>query len=177
MTNQIDTRITISKERFLALNGYTLGQELINPAILQVRGQNLEKKRAVYETLTSGQNSLFAFWILYGHTQSGWLRFFWEGLYVGGYEQFLPMIKAGLAHSNAQKLLTNVIEAEEIYKTYQEYLQTVRSLEEPQGIVFEQMTQAFSQVDTRLFTLLGETMQIIEQYIRAKPDEFVLFTN
>ncbi|MEM8532222.1 MAG: hypothetical protein AAGF95_15360 [Chloroflexota bacterium] len=112
MSNQINTRIAISNERFLALNGYALGQELINPAILQIRGQNLEKKRAVYETLTPGQKSLFAFWIIYGHTQSGWLRFFWEGLYVGGYEQFLPMIKTELAHSNAQKLLTNVTEAE-----------------------------------------------------------------
>ncbi|MEM8532223.1 MAG: hypothetical protein AAGF95_15365 [Chloroflexota bacterium] len=50
-------------------------------------------------------------------------------------------------------------------------------MEESQDTVFEQMTQAFNQADTRLFPLLGETMQIIEQYIRAKPDEFVLFTN
>ena len=140
MANQLDLRVTIPKERFLALNGYALGQGLINPAILQVRGQNLKKKRAVYETLTPGQRSLFAFWILYSHTQSGWLRFFWEGLYVGGYEQFLPMIKADLAHIHAQALLAHIVETETLYKTYQEYLQTIQTLEEPQDAVFEQMT-------------------------------------
>ena len=163
-------RINITKEQFSKLSGFSLGQELIQPIIQKVRGQRIEIKRAVYEVLTPGQKSLFAFWVMYGHTGSGWLQFFQEGLYIGGYEQFLPMIKAGFRHINDLAMLENVIWAEEVYSQYRACLSTVR---EPADS--DELAQAFAPASEQLLALLPETMSKIETYIRNQPEEFVTF--
>ncbi len=69
-------RIHITQAQFANLRGFALGRELIQPVIQQVRGQRIEINRKVYEGLTRGQKALFAFWVLYGHTGSGWFQFF-----------------------------------------------------------------------------------------------------
>lgn len=175
----MDLRIPLSKERFESLSGFELSQELINLPILQVRGQPLEQKRDVYAQLTPGQKALFAFWVLYGHTKMGWLQFYLEGLYVGGYDQFLPMMKAGLQHVQAQALLANIAEAETLYATHKEHLQTIQHASDKHGaeqVEFDAIHQEFVRIDERLFPLLKETMAQIEAYIRATPEEFVIFT-
>jgi hypothetical protein len=169
--HDLELKPTISRETFAALHGYELGQELINPAIGQVRGKNLEIKRDIYQWLTPGQRVLFAFWVLYGHTRSGWLQFFLEGLYVGGYEQFLPMIKAGLRQVDAEALLENITAAEKLIAGHRASLQA-----EPDADL-EKIQHEFAPLDERLFSLLPETMTRIEAQIRALPEEFVLFTN
>jgi hypothetical protein len=171
-------RTKISKESFLTLRGYELDQELIRLPILQVRGQSLEKKKQVYETLTPGQKSLFAFWVMYGHTQMGWLQFYLSGSYIGGYEQFLPMIKAGLKHIDDTAMLENVMEAEKLYRAYQADLRASQTPAEEHPVSqvdLEKIKQEFSKVDERLFPLLGKIMEKTEQYIRASPEEFIVF--
>lgn len=165
----MDMRVHLTEEQFASLSGFALGQTLIQPTIQQARGQRLETKKSVYDCLTPGQKSLFGFWVLYGHTQSGWLPFFQEGVYVGGYVQFLPMIKAGLQHINDPALLENVIEAETLYAHYRESLHPEQEVPVP-----EEITQAFTQVSQTLLDLLPETMRKLETYIRARPEEFLI---
>lgn len=168
----MDMRVNLTEEQFASLSGFALGQALIQPAIQQSRGQRLETKKSVYDCLTPGQKSLFGFWVLYGHTQSGWLPFFQEGVYVGGYRQFLPMIKAGLRHINDLALVENVMEAEKLYAHHRESLHPEQEVSVP-----EEITQAFAQVSETLLALLPETMGKLEAYIRARPEEFLIERN
>ncbi len=165
----MDMRVQMSEERFTGLSGFDLGQVLIQPAIQQARGRRLETKQIVYDCLTPGQKSLFAFWVLYGHTRSGWLPFFQEGAYIGGYEQFLPMIKAGLRHINDQALVENIAWAETLYARCRESLHPSQEV-----AISDEIIQAFEQANERLRVLLPETMSKLETYIRTRPEEFLI---
>lgn len=161
----MDMRVYLNEEQFASLSGFALGRELIQPAIQQSRGQRLETKKRVYDFLTPGQKSLFAFWVLYGHTGSGWLSFFQEGGYVGGYGQFLPMIKAGIRYINDQALLENIIWAETLYARCGESLHSIQ-----EAAISEEVAQA----SEKLLALLPQTMHTLEAYIRAHPEEFLM---
>lgn len=166
----MDLRPHLSKEQFVALSGFDLGHVLIQPAIQQARGQRLEKKSDVIHQLTPGQRSLFAFWVMYGHTGTGWLQFFRDYQYQGSYEPYLLMIKAGLGRLNDESMLENIIEAENLYRQSQQ----VQSGNQSTGGEAD-LQRDFAPVDQRLFALLPETMQKLAAYIYAHPEEFVVF--
>jgi hypothetical protein len=175
----MDTRVKISKEQFDSLGGKDLEWDLIMPTIQQVRGQNLQIKKEVYEKLTPGQKSLFSFWILLGHTQSGWLQFFLEG-----YAPYLPLIKRGLEKIGDQAMLANLHDAETLYIEISDLLNLAQALTHGVGIIeqvrhtdWEVLQHKFVPLDHSLWTLLDESFQILERYIRNHPDEFVVFTD
>lgn len=162
----MDLRPHLSKEQFNMLSDFDLGHLLIQPAIQQARGQRLEKKSDLIHQLTPGQRSLFAFWVMYGHTGTGWLQFFRDYQYQGLYEPYLLMIKAGLGRLNDESMLENIIEAENLFRQSQQVQSTGSE---------EDLQRDFAPVDQRLFALLPETMKKLAAYIHAQPAEFVVF--
>ncbi len=174
----MDTLVKISKEQFEDLHGKELGWQLIEPTIRLVRGQNLQIKKEVYDKLTPGQKSLFSFWVLHGHTQSGWLQFFMEG-----YSPYLPLIKWGLQKIDDQMMLANLHAAEIFFAENSEFLKLALSSPEKSGnphqkdqTDWDTIRRKFAPLDRSLWTLLDETIRKLEAYIRAYPDEFVIFT-
>jgi hypothetical protein len=143
----------------------------------------LQIKKEVNERLTPGQKTLFSFWIMYGHTKSGWLQFHLEGLPSGGYARFLPMIRHGLDHIHDQAMIANLDEAKKLYLENEEFLRSIQDSLEKRAEpgqeaqeTFGRIRQQFDRLDQTLFSLLGETMRKIEAYIRATSEEFVVFT-
>jgi hypothetical protein len=174
----MDLRVNLTKGQFEDLHGKELGWELIKPAIQQVRGRSLEKKKEVYESLTPGQKSLFSFWILHGHTQAGWIQFFLEG-----YTQYIPVIRHGFAQIDDQAMLANLHAAEQLFADHTQSLETGSfSPEKPfpadrnKRTDWNSLRQKFVPLDHALWLNLDETIQKLEEYIRANPDQFVIFT-
>lgn len=158
-------KITITREKFFSLSDFSLGRELIQPVIDQVMGKNIQKKKEIYARLTPGQKTLFGFWVLYGHIQSGWFDY----LFYGEYGPYLPMIKTGLHPINDTKLLENIAEAENLYLHYQDCLNDKGNE--------NKIREMFAPIDNALFNILPATMGMIERSIRTNPDEFVNFVN
>jgi hypothetical protein len=178
-----DMRVRISREQFESLSGGELGWALIQPAISQVRGQSLQQKKEVYDRLTPGQRSLFGFWVMHGHTQAGWLQFFLDGPAAGGYAAYLPMIRHGLEHVGARAMVANLDEAERVHRQNEELVTSLRVGAQASDVAspdsshaIAEMRRQFEPVDRSLPSLLDETTAILEAYIRAAPDEFVVFT-
>ena len=174
----MDYRKNITKEQFNSLKGKELSWELIQAAIFAARGQNLERKRAVYEQLTPGQKILFGFTVLSGHTQYGWLQFF-----ETGYGNYLPMIRWGLVQLQAQALIDNLDAAEKLYRQLNDIPQNKlktpgegRQPKEGQEVSAES-EQEFAEVDRILMPSMQDAGQKMEAYIRGTAFEFVKFSD
>ena len=64
-----------------------------------------------------------------------------------------------------------------LYLAHQDSLKALQSSDMSQGTGFETISQALDPVDASLYSLLGETMDSLERYIRTWPEEFVIFMN
>jgi hypothetical protein len=163
----MDMRAKITKEKFAALKGNDLGWELIHDVVLPLRGKSLEKKQAVYEQLTPGQKALFAFWVVCGHTQSGWSDF-----HEAGYFSHLPMLRKGLEHIQAQALSDNLETAQKLYLGREDGLKPMpREAQEPPP----KGKPESAELDEALPPALNDASQRMEAYIRGHAEEFVEF--
>jgi hypothetical protein len=157
-------RLEISEERFRSTCGFELGWELIQGPIQLVRGRSLAVKKEVFDQLTAGQKALFSFWVMYGHVQSGWLAFF-----QSRYGEYIPMMRKALIDIDDRELLADLDQAASLFQGYE-------GASSPASPSTEQIVQQFEPLDERLNVLLPATMQRLENLIREKPEEFVVFS-
>jgi hypothetical protein len=157
--------IEISEERFRSLCGFELGWELIQGPIQLARGRSLAVKKEVFDQLTAGQKALFSFWVMYGHVQNGWLAFF-----QSRYGEYLPMMRKALIDIADRELLADLDQAASLFQRYEgAQVSSTASL--------DPIVRQFEPLDGRLDVLLLAAMQRLENLIREKPQEFVVFTS
>ena len=89
---------SVSLKELQSLKNTDLIKTIVKTSIDQIRGKGEQKKKELYNILTIDQKSLLSFWVMYGHTRSGWYQFCLEGITVGGYDHYFSAINEGLIH-------------------------------------------------------------------------------
>lgn len=155
----------MNASEFDSLHSWDLGWELLEPLN---KATSDEHEIVLSKRFSSGQKALYFFWYLDGQvTNGGFVQFYWNR-----YDKYLPAITAGLTFigdTEMNQLLSEV----EHYVT--ENLSTFRKAERDEDFsgAYEQLPQ-MEKLEDRYFELHDRTMELIEQYARTNPNEFVM---
>jgi len=125
-----------------------------------------EDEKLLSKRFSPGQKTIYFFWYLDGQvTNGGFVQF-----YFNGHRIFLEAIKTGLELIGDDKLLNLLYRADHLYSTNQKRFEEQVKANKIKPL-YEEITQ-FDDLDTEYYELHKHTMQLIENYARAFPEEF-----
>jgi len=159
--------LKIKRSSFESFDDKTLAWTCIEPIIEKIRGKNLSLKSHVYAQLTTGQQSLLYFWIVYGHAQHGILHFFKEVDYILSDTNSWNEMRNAFSHLGTNDLL-NLIE--KIENAYDFYIPNKDNFSSDFLLLIKNLDNAYSKI-------IPNALKQISNYIRNNPNEFVSFTN
>jgi hypothetical protein len=164
------TQIDIKRFDFNSFDDKALGWTCIELTIQKIQGKNITIKSQVYTQLTSGQKSLLLFWILYGHTRSGIIRFFDEVDYFLVNTHIWIEFKDRFKLFDSKDLLDLVMELESFYSIH---------IKKNRQKIFDNNTvsQLAIKLDKKINDIMPDLFKRIAEYIRDNPKDFVNFND
>ena len=160
---------------FYSLNDFEIGWACIEPTIQKVRGKDLTIKSQVYNLLTSGQQSLFMFWVLYGHSRKGIVQFYNEMNYLIKNGNIWSELEIGMRYFDDEDMLKVLKEMENMYHILQ------RNQLESSGIEIidldSELQKAVDQLNQNFQEVIHSSFEKIGKFIRKNQDEFVYLVN
>ncbi|MCJ8208714.1 DMP19 family protein [Mucilaginibacter sp. RS28] len=125
-----------------------------------------EDEKLLSKRLSPGQKAIYFFWYLDGQvTNGGFIQF-----YFNGYRIYLEAIKTGLKLIGDDNLLNLLDRADHLYLTNQTKFEKQVKVDKIEPL-YKEITP-FDDLDTKYYELHEYTMQLIENYARACPEEF-----
>ena len=113
--------------------------------------------------LSPGQKSLYFFWYLDAQvTNGGFIQF-----YVNEYADYLPPIQTGLKLIGDTKMLDLLIRVNQEFESNKKIFNKDNKTE-----IYSDLPQ-FNDLDKEYYKLHDKTIQLIENYIRNNPSDFV----
>ncbi|MFD0792101.1 DUF4375 domain-containing protein [Mucilaginibacter litoreus] len=148
------------KITFNKLKGWELGWELLSAIDILEPGQD---ETELTKRFSPGQKCLYFFWYLDAQvTNGGFIQF-----YANGYHKYLAAILSGIDLINDQKL------ASLLKKADAEYLQNQRLFSNCDISEIYKKLPAYYRLDQLYNELHDNTMDLIEQYAKQNPEQFV----
>lgn len=161
----------LKKEVFDALDNEALIWACVQPAIIKMRAKSHDIKTGVYSQLSLGQRSLTMFQILYGHSILGIEEFYMLVPHLPHKENIWQELYKAMKYFGADAMMRLILDMESNYmalaKEKQTYKDTMDEKDE-QAALMRQLNDEFK-------VIKKQTVEIIAQYIRKHPFEFVKF--
>ena len=160
-------RSHFNEDIFYALHGWEFGWEILKTInVAKSRSENAELSKR----FSPGQKALYFFWYLDAQvTNGGFIQFYWNG-----YRNYLATIIEGLKLIADEQLiaLIDLADKEYLISKNQFDLQKEKDDWEP---LYINLTK-FEIYDGDYLKIHDNTMQLIEQYAKSHPGEFVNLT-
>jgi len=137
-----------------ALEPEELCRRCLAPVIPKFRGRSLQNRVQQADTLSRGQQMLFAFWSLYTYGNAGWLALSERLAHVIVSDHFWTSLKAACDYFYLQELRAVVVDFEGL-----------------QGEL-EQDLPRLTELDAKLAHLRPFALQEVAERIRREPSEF-----
>ncbi len=165
--------VRMKQKDYEALDGIPLIWACIEPVIRQVRGRSFETKTGVYAQLTSGQQALLMFQILYGHT-------------VNGVQEFLMYQSYMLQNKGTWAQMHNAMEVfgafdmlrflDELAAVYEEHRDAIEQYKVQAACVPEDapLSVPLGKLDARLREVFPAAVALVCTYIRDNAEQFVI---
>ena len=158
--------VIIKRQIFDSLDDIQLVWTCIEPTIQQIRGKNFVVKSEVYAHLTTGQRALLMFQMLYGHTSRGIEEFYSHQSYLLSNKGVWEQLKKGMQYFGDSGMLQLLEEMDIVYQCVK-----TEKLESEHN----KLIGTIRQINKTLFDILPTTINLIGNYIRNNPNEFVQF--
>jgi hypothetical protein len=157
---------TIDKVLFDSLHSWDFGWALLEPI-------NLAKNRAddanLSKRFSPGQKALYFIWYLDEEvTNGGFVQF-----YLNNYREYIPVIKDGLKLIGDTSMLALVEMADEEYSTHQKAVDAFKFRNSWRPLY--EKPYRFDEYDQLYYATHDRMMDLIEEYVRKHPEEFVRF--
>ena len=153
--------ITINRGDFKSLDDASLIWTCIEPAMLQARGKNFAVKSEVYSHLTAGQQALFMFQMLYGHSSKGIEEFFSHLSYLLSNKGVWSQLKKGIQYFGDYDMVQILEKMEMAFGSSQQYNNAEMSL-------------SMSDLNKLFIETLPLTVKRVATYIRNNEGDFAL---
>jgi hypothetical protein len=174
MDNSIELYNTFNKENHLrpdfnkvtfhTLHSWDFGWAILKP--LNIAPDN-DKEILLSKRLSPGQKALYFFWYLDAEvTNGGFIQFYWNGN-----RQYIPPIIAGLKLIGDSELLDLVKKADQEYLANKVKFDSQRQKDNWEPLYND--LKAFEMFDEHYYKIHDRTMELIENYARQNPNEFV----
>ena len=174
MDNSVELYNTFNKKNHLqpdfkkisfdTLHSWDFGWAILEPLNL---GAGDEKEIALSKRLSPGQKTLYFFWYLDAQvTNGGFIQFYWNNK-----RKYLPPIIDGLKLIGDTQLLKLVEKADRQYLLDKDKFDFQRTKEDWEPL-YDNLKE-FDEFDELYYKIHNKTMDLIEQYARQHPDEFV----
>jgi hypothetical protein len=138
----------------LALEPEELCRRCLAPVIPKFRGQRLENRLHEAETLSTGQQMLFAFWSLYTYGSAGWLALCERLAHVLTSDHFWASLKAACDYFQLPELRADIVAFEAL---------RINHGEDPSRL---------SELDATLARLRPLALREVAERVRREPSEF-----
>jgi hypothetical protein len=93
-------------------------RKTIEPVIMRMQGKSPDIKKIEFAALDPGMRALFAFWVLYGHSQNEFEGFFLETGYLLRELDLFAALKDGFEYYRDKRMLQIVKGLEKCYKKW-----------------------------------------------------------
>ncbi|MES2061878.1 MAG: DUF4375 domain-containing protein [Bacteroidota bacterium] len=151
------------KIQFEALHSWDFGWEILS--LINI-AESREDDEALSRRFSPGQKALYFFWYLDAAvTNGGFVQFYWND-----YQIYLPTIKNGLLLIGDTELLKLIQEANHKYFQTQNLFAAQKIKGDWEPLYSQELFDAY---DNRYYDIHDNTMDMIEKYARANPEEFV----
>lgn len=154
----------MNSSEFDTLQSWDLGWELLEPLNIATSD---EHEIELSKRLSPGQKTLYFFWYLDEQvTNGGFIQFYWNG-----YGKYLPAIYDGLEIIGDSELMQHLDHVNLYFTENLSTFQKAIDKEDFEGI-YEQLPK-FEEFDDKYYELHDRTKELIENYARTYPNEFV----
>lgn len=127
----------------------------IEPAIVAVRAQPLDVRLRVFAKLTTGQQALLGFWVIYTHGRSGWSALYMQLPHLVGHDEVWSRLVGAAERLGLPDLADSIHAAERVLLS-----------RNPDR-------RALAELDRQLVQLLPSALKRVAAFIRTHASEFV----
>jgi hypothetical protein len=152
------------KTRYDTLHGWDFGWAVLEPINV---ANSRDDEKELSKRFSLGQKALYFFWYLDAEvTNGGFIQFYWND-----YRPYLPTIREGLKLIGDNELLNLLDKADQEYLTHKDKFDKQREKQDWTPLYND--LKKFEEYDRTYYKIHDRTMELIEQYARLHPDEFV----
>jgi hypothetical protein len=148
------TPVEMTSDELRAIDDEGLCRRCVEPAIAQVRGQPMELRLRLYDTLGAGQRALLGFWVLYAHGSDGWTGVRAQLPHLVGHEAFWSTLEDSARHLGMADLLESIARAKPSFDASAD-------------------TGRLAEVDASLLAWRPNGLAVAASYVRGHLGEFV----
>ncbi len=157
-----------NKALFDTLHSWDFGWAILEPINI---AKSREEDKELSKRFSPGQKALYFFWYLDDEvTNGGFIQFYWNG-----YRHYVPTIREGLKLIGDKELLLLLLldKADQAYITHKENFELQRQRNDWPPL-YDNLKE-FDDYDKLYYEIHDRTMDLIENYARLHPEEFVKF--
>ena len=154
MTNMDSEKAKLNLAEIRALEPEELCRRCVAPVIPKFRGQPLQKRLQEADTLSTGQQMLFAFWSLYTYGNAGWLALCERLAHLIASDHFWASLKAACDYFQLRELRAVIVAFEALQSNS------------------EQDTSRVAELDALLARLRPFALEEVAERVRREPSEF-----
>lgn len=157
---------SFDKKQFDTLHGWDFGWSILEPINI-AKGDDDEKRLAL--RFSPGQKALYFIWYLDAEvTNGGFIQFYWNN-----YRKYIPPIIDGLTLIGDSSMVDLVQMAEKEYLLHKGKFMLQKQKDDWKPL-YDNLSK-FGEFDSIYYATHDKTMELLEEYARKKPDEFVKF--
>jgi len=153
-----------NKEKFDTLHSWDFGWAILEPINI---AHNKEMEIQLSKRLSPGQKALYFFWYLDAEvTNGGFIQFYWND-----YRKYIPPIIEGLKLTGDKELLDLIYKVDKQYLDNKDKFDSQREKDDWKPL-YDAMKE-FEVFDSIYYKIHDKSMELIEQYTRKYPSEFI----
>ncbi|WP_405415513.1 DUF4375 domain-containing protein [Maribacter sp. Asnod1-A12] len=157
----------LNKGDYYKLSGFDFGWFVLEPLSNFVQDKEHEIERG--KALSYGQKALYYWWYLDAQvTNGGFVQF-----YYNGYGDYMPTIIKGLQHIGDIEMAELAQKAENIYQKNKKLMTKAQQSDLFGSDLYERLDE-LSVLDNKYYKMNGNTMSLIEDYVRKNPNEICI---
>jgi len=160
-------RPELNKGDYYKLTGFDFGWFVLQPISKFVKEREFEIERG--KSLSYGQKALYYWWYLDAQVNNGGFVQF----YYNGYGPYVPSIIKGLEHIGDMNMANLVKKADNIYQKNKKLVGKAQKKNVLGRDLYDRLDK-LSVLDDIYYDMSGNTMSLIEAYIRKNPNEICL---
>ena len=166
--------VKIRRNDFEVLNDVSLIWACIEPTIQLIRGKNFIVKSEVYAHLTTGQQALLMFQVLYGHTTKGIEEFYSHLSYLLSNKGVWSQLKNGMQYFGDYEMLHILEKMDGIFQSLKTE-KFIEAVEQHNVLIAKNPELSASMIilNQSLSDVFPSSIKRVATYIRKNPDEFV----
>lgn len=147
-----------------SLHGWDFGWAILEPINIAA---SRDEEEELSKRFAPGQKALYFFWYLDAQvTNGGFIQFYWND-----YRMYVPTIREGLKLIGDKELLQLLDKVDLEYLTHKDAFDK-QKVADDWSPLYQDLSK-FDAYDQTYFEIHDRTMELIEQYARLHPEEFV----